>query len=401
MGMLILVREMKPHNLNFKKKTYDEIFLELLTDAYSQGILSSDEKFLNYVANRDDIENFYIMDLSVIALQFVEVYDDLELIYNGLDLSKAKMIDLDNIGKWMGLVRPAAQFAHVEISATLNEPIEEDVIFPVGTKIINNLNNGVNYELIDPINIVAGLTETKATARSLVSGYEGRVGSDELTEIENDFESNIIRKLNITNPKSSTGGRPEATDDEYRELLKKRPYSYKRGTKAAYDEMFRFAEGLRGYYLDPRWDGSGTIRVVVDPNTNFMIQSITDQLSENVVLFDDDVFVTGVTEKKIDVDLTVNVDIDTILPISRPEKDILEYKLANTLKIYINGGELSDGTMYDGAMIGHDFIPHKASVFLDKEHDNLKTLDFIYPTSPITINADEKAVAGNITVKVL
>lgn len=396
-----MVREMKPHNLNFKKKTYEEIFEELLIDAYTEGLLSSDENFLNYVENRDDIENFFVMDLSIIALQFSEAYDDMELIYNGINLAKARTNDLDNIGKWMGLLRPPAQSAHVELHADINQPIDEDIKIPVGTIIVNNKNNGNNYELIEPIEIISGFTEAIVTARSIIQGYEGRVGTNELTEIEYEINNPLVKKINITNPKGSTGGRPEATDDEYRTLLKNRPYTYKRGTKLTYDEFFRYAEGIRGYYLDPKWDGSGTVRIVVDPNTNFMIQNVTDQLTENVVLYDDDIYVTGATEKTIDVDLIANVDIDAVIPMSRPEKDILEQKIKNTLKIYINGGTLSDGTIYDGLLIGQDFIPHKASVFLDKEINEIKTITFSYPKEYITIEADEKAISGTIKAQVI
>lgn len=396
-----MVREMKSRNLNFVKKTYDDIFLEMLTDAYTEGLLSSDENFLNYVSNREYIENFFILDLSVIALQLTEAYEDMELIYTGLDLSKAKGHDLDNIGKWMGLIRPPAQFAHVELYANIDEPIDDDIFIPVGTRIINNLNNGNDYELIEPIEIVAGLNQNYVTARSLVAGYEARIGENELTEIEYTSDDGFAKKITITNPKSSTGGRPEATDEEYRSLLKNRPYTYKRGTKATYDEFFRFVEGLKGYYLDPRLDGSGTVRIVIDPNTPFMIENISDQLNENVVLYDDDILVTGAIEKTIDIDLIANVDLDAIIPMSRPEKDILEQKLTNALKTYINGGILSDGTIYDGSLIGQDFLPYKAGNFIGKEYDQVKNLDFDYPKEPIVIGADEKAVAGTINVKVV
>ena len=52
-------------DVNFRKKEYRELFYAYLKDAYSQGLLSDDSQFLNYIHNREDIESNYIMQASV------------------------------------------------------------------------------------------------------------------------------------------------------------------------------------------------------------------------------------------------------------------------------------------------------------------------------------------------
>ena len=46
-------------DVNFRKKEYRELFYAYLKDAYSQGLLSDDSQFLNYIHNREDIESNY------------------------------------------------------------------------------------------------------------------------------------------------------------------------------------------------------------------------------------------------------------------------------------------------------------------------------------------------------
>ena len=53
--------------MTFKKKEYDEIFLEGLNNALEEHLISRQEDFEKYIKNKDDIENFYVLLLSVDA----------------------------------------------------------------------------------------------------------------------------------------------------------------------------------------------------------------------------------------------------------------------------------------------------------------------------------------------
>ena len=43
--------------VNYKEKDYDQIFLEMMEDAYQYELVSTDERFLDYINHREDIEN--------------------------------------------------------------------------------------------------------------------------------------------------------------------------------------------------------------------------------------------------------------------------------------------------------------------------------------------------------
>ena len=77
-------------SLNFKVKTYKEIFLTHLEDSYEMGLLSSDKNFLDYVKNREDIENNYIMQSSVHSNTLATAYKDMNLIYNALNIDNSE-----------------------------------------------------------------------------------------------------------------------------------------------------------------------------------------------------------------------------------------------------------------------------------------------------------------------
>lgn len=75
-------------SINYKEKDYDQIFKEMLQDAYSLGLLSNDEHFLDYINNRQDIENMYVLFLSVYAFENDKVYEDMTRLYNSNNLEK-------------------------------------------------------------------------------------------------------------------------------------------------------------------------------------------------------------------------------------------------------------------------------------------------------------------------
>jgi len=90
---------MRPYMpMNFKPRSWEEIFYSLLRNAYNVGLLSDDRNFLDYVQHKKQIENDLILTLSTIATQLEEGYQDLNSIYLARDLSKATGEDLDVLG---------------------------------------------------------------------------------------------------------------------------------------------------------------------------------------------------------------------------------------------------------------------------------------------------------------
>lgn len=386
--------------LNFTKRTYDEIFLSLLTDAYSEGLLSTDTNFINYVQNGEDIENILIIDYSIIAYQLSLFYDDAELIYHAKDIDTATGVDLDNIGKEKGITRPGATYPETILTFYIKGETDKDIIIPLGTRVSNYLSDGPLYSTLEDASITANSTKTilidgneyhyvQVNSRSLTSGLDGRVDSQELSEIVDNITNKNNVSVYVTNLKGSSGGRTAYDDDEYRALLKKWVYIFQKGNLNCYVNYLERVDGLDSYYLIPQWNYPGTVKVVVDPNTTELINRIKTDIDNDVGLCKEAVTVVGATEKEITISLLVNVNIDNIIEYSTAEKTEIATRIQNALYKYVMG---DSDIGYTGLGIGEDFIPYQAGTYLNMVIDEIKDITFTSPTSPIEIRNDEMAV---------
>ena len=60
--------------MNYVEKTYEEIFEDALEDSLENGLISHAEDFEDFIANRQDISNYYVMDKSVIIQIVAKIY---------------------------------------------------------------------------------------------------------------------------------------------------------------------------------------------------------------------------------------------------------------------------------------------------------------------------------------
>jgi len=360
-------------SVNYKEKDFDQIFKEMLQDAYQYELISSDEHFLDYINNRQDIENMYILFLSVYAMQTSEFYEDATRIYNSNDLDKAVGKDLDILGAKVGIPRPPARKSSVTLHFSAETVTDVDIRIPRGTIVSDG--NGNSYYTVENAVIIRGTSSVNVGALSVDGGYNSHVGRNTLTFIER-TNNNSLNNISVTNYKGSSGGRSEYSDDEYRELIRNWTYSHIKGTKEAYELFFSYYDGVESYRLVPKWDGAGTLKVIIDPSDDWIINDVSEKLLQNVELFDDDVFVTGANKKVIDINAEANVSIDNIEEYSDTEKQILKQKIINAIKVYIDGGYRNNGEYYTGLLIGEDFIPLQCAVFILQEVPQLKSIDF-------------------------
>ena len=91
--------------MNYIPKEYEEIFEQMLNDSLEKGLISHAEEFPSFIANKEDISNYYVMDKSVIAEMFSIVYEDITNVYNSINIEIAEGEDLDNIGAIVGVPR--------------------------------------------------------------------------------------------------------------------------------------------------------------------------------------------------------------------------------------------------------------------------------------------------------
>lgn len=385
--------------LNYTPKDYTQIFSEMIQDAQNNNLISDDENFIEHIENNEDIENIYVLDLSTHALSQSKGYEDLTKIYDSMDLNKATGEDLDRLGTYFNIQRPPAQKSIAGLVFSLNITLTEDVVIQEGTIVQTDL--GEKYVTYETVIIPAGATEVTVTAKSELFGYASMVGKNTLTTLATQINTGNAR-LTVTNPSASTNGKNEATDDEYREIIKNWTKVLTKGTKEAYDYYFMNIDGVDGYKLIPHWDGAGTLKIVIDAPTETLptiIPKITNELTEKVHLYsDDDVIVEAAQTVSItNVTATVNVDINNLTPYSLPDKENISIRVKNAITTYIEGGYRTNGDYYIGLKLGEDFIPYQCGLFVAQEVNEVKNVIFS-TTEPTLIEDYQKATVGVVNV---
>lgn len=381
--------------MNYSQKFFEEIFQEMLNDSLQKGLISHAEEFQSYIQNQNDISNYYVMDKAVIAKMFEKFYEDLTTVYNSIDINVAGGMDLDHIGAIVGVLRPAATFAMCEVTFKTNEYDRLDIL--IEDELVVFTSNGIRYRTLKPVYIPVDKSECVVPCIAVESGVGSKVIENTLVNIEDTKGYN----LTCYNVERSSGGSDGYTDDEYRGLLKNWRLINLKGSKEAYDYYFTTFDGLDGYKLIPNWNGTGTIKVILDPGTPEILNLAYDELQNNISQMSEDITMFAPTKKQIDVYATVNVDIDQINPYSMSEKENIKNKIITAIKIFINGGYRTDNNWYSGLNIGEDFIPHKLAVFLDEEIPELKNIEFNYPDKFTEIFEDEIGVSNLITIEMV
>ena len=384
--------------MNYVQRTYREIFLKELEDALEQGLISHEEEFIDYIKNRKDISNFYVMNLSVDALRFDEAYTDMTKVYNSNKIPLAVNYDLDSIGEYINCKRPQATKSGVELSFTLNYVPKNDLVLPKGLMVTGS--KGVVFETVDELFFPAGVQVAKVYAYSTITGVNSKVPSNSLNKLLTKVSTYINGSIMVNNEAGSSGGNEAYTDDEYRELLSNWILINQRGNDWAYRNYFANLDGIDGYKIVPNWDCAGRVKIIVDPGDETILDNIYDDLNNIVTQETEDIFLTAPDKVVVDISASINIDIDVILPWSKDKKDEVKAKVITAIKLFIDGGYRTDGSYYKGMGIGEDFIPHKLSVFLDNEISELKNIGFDYPLSVISVSDEEQCFCGNLDIKV-
>ena len=353
--------------VNYKEKDYDQLFLGMMQDAYQYGLISTDERFMDYIKNRQDIENNYCLFLSVYAFENSQIFEEMTKLYNSNDIGKAQGKDLDIIGNKFGIPRPNARKSSVELTFTKTINPDLDFIIPKGT--IVSTKTGKNYYTVEDATIIRGQSTTTVQAMSSDSGYNSRVDRNTLIVCS-------ISGVEVTNLKGSSGGRSAYTDKEYRQLIKNWTYSHIKGTKEAYDLFFAYYDGIDSYRLFPQWDGAGTLKIIVDPSDDWILNDISTKIYQNVQLIDDDVYVTGAIPRRIDIKVNINVDIDNAQYYSIDEREEIATRVEKAIRLFIDGGYRKDGRYFYGMGIGEDFIPFQLGLFIASEVEEVRSVDF-------------------------
>ena len=380
--------------MNYIEKQYEEIFESMLQDSLEKGLISHADEFEDFIKNHKDISNYYVMDKSVIAQMVAKIYKSMTSVYESDKVEYAEGEDLENIGKIVGISRPPATYAEVECTFT-TAAAEQDINIPEG--IIVSTESGIQYKTIESLFIAEGDTQANVMCRALEPGLKSRVIENSITIVVSDSE----HSFSVYNSRPSSGGKEAYTDDEYRYFIMNWTKILLKGSVEAYEYYFANFNGLDSYKIVPNWDGSGTIKIVLDPGNDYQLNKAYNEIQSTVVQATEDITMFAPTGKYIDIYAIVNVDIDQINPYSSIEKDEIKARIITAIKTFIDGGNLSTGEFYPGLLLGEDFIPHKLGVFLDVEIPELKNITFKYPEDYITILDEEIGIANNITIEMI
>lgn len=389
--------------MNYVQKFYDELFLFSLENAYDSGLISQDDNFLTYVKSKQDISNFYVMNLSVLADSHEDIHYDMNDVYLSNKVNHALGTDLDEIGRIIGCSRPQATQASVVLTFRTNSYDTVKVI-PAGITV--STNGGISYSTVKAVELPAGTTEIDIYALATEPGMDSRVLAGTLTSIDTDASEETIgvTLLSVTNKNPSSGGDDTYNDDLYRELILEWRKENIRGSKEAYTKFFANYEGVTSYKLIPNWNGvSGTLKIVVDPGDPVQLNDIYDKIRTSVTQLPEDLTLFAPEPVPIDIYAVCNVDIDVINPYSSIEKESIRSRIEDAVVLYIEGNV----TEFTGLKIGEDFIPYQLGVFISKLVPELKDITFKYPRDkdgevvPITITDEQKAVKGKINVEIL
>ena len=382
--------------MNYVEKTYEEIFEEALQDSLESGLISHAEEFEDFIANKQDISNYYVMDKSVISQMIAKIYSEgITPTYESAKVEYAEGPDLDDIGKIVGVPRPPATYAYVDVNFTLADTLEEDV--DIEPEVILATDSGIEYSTLENIFIAAGEETTTVSCVAVEPGVDSKIIENTLVNIETELEVS----LTCNNPEGSKGGSEEYTDDEYRYLLMNWKTINLKGSLDAFEEYFANFDGIDSYKIVPCWNGTGTIKVILDPGTPYQLNQAYQDLQTKICQCKEDITMFPPVAKLIDIYATVNVDIDQLNPYSDVEKEDIKARIISAIKIFIDGGYTNDNSYYPGLLLGEDFIPHKLAVFLDDEISELKNINFNYPEDYIQILDEEIGTSNTITIEMI
>ena len=362
--------------INYQQKYFTEIFYNSIIDAYDNGLISNAEDFIEYISNRDDISNYYVMTLAVIADSIEDAYYDMTSVYNSNKIEYALGKDLDSIGELIGCPRPTATKSCVNVTFTVSSPATETIIIPKGAIVTSNagLNKtGVNFVTQETGIIDIGNNSVDVYCESLGKGTGTRVLSNTISKIDSGIDVNNTGGLSINNNDSSHGGNDAYTDDEYRALLMDWVKNNIRGSREAYERYFAKFDGLDSYKLIPNWNGSGTLKVVLDPGYPYQLLKAYEDIKQSVCQIDDDVTMWSPSKVNISVYIKCNVDIDRVNPYSKSEKDEIKSRIIDVVKAYINGDVFNSS----GLGIGEDFIPYQLGLFIGEFVPEVRSLSFV------------------------
>lgn len=375
---------------------FEEIFKYFLFRANETGVLSDDPNYFEKVMSGEGIENVIVMLISIFSKGDVEIYETIDECYKNHDLEESINEYLDDLGKILGIPRVGATSAVVGLTFTIDTPLTEAQVLDEG--IVVSTADGIEYETIEPLVFKANETSFECAAKAKIAGLQSRVNPNTLTILGTDIESIIKTPCHVNNKYGSTGGSLEQNDDDYRKYLLDYEKLYVRSSAYLYKYFLDSFDGIRSYNLIPCWNGTGTLKIIVDVNENsfkWIKQELENQIKEKISFVDDDVIVEQAHVNVIDLDINIKMDVDYLV-----NKDVVVAESQEVIKTYVNGGVI-DGEEIKGLGIGDDLILYQLGIFLNENVDEIYDVSFSDPQKNIICDDYSIIRAGDLFVNIV
>lgn len=265
----------------------------------------------------DDLPNTYdktlgtfLYDmLAAVAMEIEGAYIQMDEVMNEAFLTNATGEFLDAKGLELGLDRKLGGFANVTLTFTGTD----GTIIPVGTRVTNVVAPGTTgaplvFETIEAGTIAAGTVSIDAQATDVGGVYNLTAGS--LIRMET-AQAGVST---VTNALSAVDGEDIETDDQFRARLSDRAQSGRgAGTAGDYQAWARSISGVGDAFVEPLWNGNGTVRVtVVDGNGGPVSASVLATVQSYIEsLRPIGATVTYITPSSVSINISATLTLDT------------------------------------------------------------------------------------------
>ena len=332
-------------------KTENEIYREMIQHAVDNGLIHVEEEELERILSGEKTENQYLLDLATHAYIDGQLESQTEDIYESIDLNTAQGAQLDNIGRWFGMSRAQAQSAEVMVELDMEVNEEDTIVIPAGTPLVIDptvIPVEDEYLTTEDLEITQGMTVGSVLCENSRMGFTRPLGEGCVSGFE-DFPLVLA-----TNPEPGTTGRDIESDDSFRQRIMEWPTSNLRGSKTILDDYLMKREGVDGYKLVPRWNGPGTLKIIIDCLPE-LVDTIQQEVHEVCMDYKDDLPVMELPGSKILELLSFQIRLSD-LPLGMTREE-LKQLITNHVYCWINGGKTRNNVVLSGLSIGADFVP--------------------------------------------
>lgn len=332
-------------------KTEKEIYEDMIQHAVENGLITVEEEELDRILEGSSTENQYLLDLSTHAYIDAQLETQLEDIYNSVDVLTAQGADLDCIGRWFRLSRAQAQSAQVRVELDMEINEEETIVIPRGTPIVVDMMvipEGDEYLTTEDLEITQGTTVGSVLCENSRMGFTMPLPAGSVTGFDG------YPLVTATNTNSSTTGRDIESDDSFRSRVMAWPTSNLRGSKEILDNFLSKREGVDSYKLIPRWNGPGTLKIILDCLPS-LLETIQQEVYETCMNYTDDLPEVELPGQQILQLISLQINLAS-MPIGMTQEE-LKQLITNHVYCFIHGGTTRNNVVLSGLPIGADFVP--------------------------------------------